>query len=163
MIALGHGLVEIPLIFLLFFGLSEFFRSAMVQKTVSLLGSSVLIILGFQMFRNHRKICLKPQRWNMVHYFLDLLQQLQTRTFFLWWATVGATLIFEASVFDYIGIALFTIVHWSCDLAWYTFVAFTIFKSRRFWTRKVFEVVFLFCFIVLTAFGIWFLVSAFLW
>ena len=62
LIALGHGLVEVPLIFLLFFGLSEFFRSAMVQKTVSLLGSSVLIILGFQMFRNHRKICLKPQR-----------------------------------------------------------------------------------------------------
>jgi len=163
LIALGHGLVEIPLIFLLFFGLSEFFRSAMVQKTVSLLGGSVLIILGFQMFRNRRKISLKPQRSKYGSLFSGLAATAANPYFFLWWATVGATLIFEASVFGYIGIALFTIVHWSCDLAWYTFVAFTIFKSRRFWTQKVFEVIFLFCFIVLTAFGIWFLVPALLW
>jgi threonine/homoserine/homoserine lactone efflux protein len=162
LIALGHGLVEVPLIFLLFFGLSEFFRSVLVQKTASLLGGSVLIILGLQIFKNRRKISLKPQLSEYGSLFSGFAATAANPYFFLWWATVGATFIFEASVFGYMGIALFTIVHWSCDLAWYTFVAFTVFKSRRFWTQKVFEAVFLFCFTVLTAFGIWFLFSALL-
>jgi threonine/homoserine/homoserine lactone efflux protein len=95
LIALGHGLVEVPLIFLLFFGLSEFFRSVLVQKTASLLGGSVLIILGLQMFKNRRKVSLKPQLSGYGSLFSGFAATAANPYFFLWWATVGATFIFE--------------------------------------------------------------------
>ncbi|MEM2995599.1 MAG: LysE family transporter [Candidatus Bathyarchaeia archaeon] len=81
---------------------------------------------------------------------------------FLWWATIGATLVVNSYAFGFIGFLLFTITHWLCDLAWYTFVSHTVFKSRRFWTAKVRKIVFGFCFIILVSFGAWFIISALL-
>ncbi|MEM1536258.1 MAG: LysE family transporter [Candidatus Bathyarchaeia archaeon] len=163
LIALGHGVIEFPLIFLLYLGLSEFFRSVHVQKTVSFVGGIVLIFLGFQMFRNRGKIGLKPQSSGYTSLVAGFIATTANPYFFLWWATVGATLVLNASMFGYLGIVLFAVVHWSCDLVWDTFVSITVFKSRRLWTQKVFDVIFAFCFAVLAVFGVWFIASALLW
>ncbi|MEM2254749.1 MAG: LysE family transporter [Candidatus Bathyarchaeia archaeon] len=163
LIAVGHGAIEIPLILLLFFGLSELFRSALTQKIVGLLGGVILIYMGFGMLRKREEQNMDPQHLGYTSFVAGFVATAANPYFFLWWATVGATLILNASLFGYMGLALFTIVHWSCDLAWDTFVSMTVFKSRRFWTQKVFKVVFMFCFIVLTVFGSWFIASALLW
>jgi hypothetical protein len=34
---------------------------------------------------------------------------------------------------------VFAGVHWLCDFVWYTIIAFAIFKSRRFWTKRIHE------------------------
>ncbi|MGQ9539414.1 MAG: LysE family transporter, partial [Candidatus Bathycorpusculaceae bacterium] len=61
------------------------------------------------------------------------------------------------------GLIAFAVVHWLCDLVWDTFVSLTVFKSRRFWTEKVFNIVYFFCLAVLALFGLWFILSALLW
>jgi threonine/homoserine/homoserine lactone efflux protein len=161
-IALGHGLVEIPLILLLFLGLSEFFRSVSIQKIVSLLGGLALIALSFQMVRGRKKTSLKPRPSEYGSLLSGFIATAANPYFFLWWATVGASLILKASAFGHAGIMLFTIVHWSCDLAWDTLVAFTIFSSRRFWTEKVLDIISIFCATILAVFGVWFLISVLL-
>jgi threonine/homoserine/homoserine lactone efflux protein len=82
--------------------------------------------------------------------------------FLLWWATIGAALIINAQVFGFVGFLIFTMTHWSCDLLWNTFVSITVFKTKRFWTKRVYEIIFGFCFIVLVGFGVWFIISALL-
>jgi threonine/homoserine/homoserine lactone efflux protein len=163
LIAIGHGAVEIPLIFLLSFGLSELFGSILIQKIVGFLGGAILIYMGFGMLKKRKESNVEPRRAGHTSFVAGFVATAANPYFFLWWATVGAALILNASLFGYLGLILFTIVHWSCDLAWDTFVSVTVFKSRRFWTQKVFNVVFMFCFIILTAFGLWFIVSALLW
>ncbi|MEM2419834.1 MAG: LysE family transporter [Candidatus Bathyarchaeia archaeon] len=163
LIAIGHGAIEIPLIFLLFLGLSEFFRSTLAQKAVGFLGGIILIYMGFGMLRKRGVRNIEPQHLKSTSFVSGFIATAANPYFFLWWATVGAALILNASLFGYVGLILFAAVHWSCDLAWDTLVAVTVFKSRRFWTQKVFNIVFTFCFAILTAFGLWFIVSAFLW
>jgi threonine/homoserine/homoserine lactone efflux protein len=80
--------------------------------------------------------------------------------FLLWWATIGAFLVMNAAIFGFVGFLIFAIIHWSCDLVWNIFVSLTVFKSRRFWTKRVHEIVFGFCFLILTGFGAWFIISA---
>jgi threonine/homoserine/homoserine lactone efflux protein len=82
--------------------------------------------------------------------------------FLLWWVTVGTALIINAKVFGFIGFLVFAITHWLCDFLWNTFVSVTVFKSKRFWTKKVHEIVFGFCFVVLVGFGTWFIISTLL-
>ncbi|MEM3623661.1 MAG: lysine transporter LysE, partial [Candidatus Bathyarchaeia archaeon] len=66
----------------------------------------------------------------------------------------------NAAIFGLAGFLIFAVAHWSCDLVWNTFVSLTVFKSRRFWTKRVHEIVFSFCFAILTGFGAWFIISA---
>lgn len=163
LIAIGHGVIEFPLIFLLYFGISELFRSILIQKVVGLIGGLILIYMGLGMIRKHGKTSVEPHSLGCTSLVAGFVATAANPYFFLWWATVGAALILNASLFGYVGLTLFAIVHWSCDLAWDTLVSVTVFKSRRFWTKKVFSIVFIFCFAVLTVFGLWFIISALLW
>jgi threonine/homoserine/homoserine lactone efflux protein len=82
--------------------------------------------------------------------------------FILWWLTIGTALILNAQLFGLLGFSVFAGVHWLCDFAWYSIIAFAIFRSRRFWTRRVHEGVSLFCVAVFVGFGLYFLGSG-LW
>jgi threonine/homoserine/homoserine lactone efflux protein len=163
LIAIGHGAIEFPLIFLLYLGLSELFRSIPVQRTISFLGGLILIYMGFQMFKTRKKASEEPRHSEHASFIAGFVATGANPYFFLWWVTVGAALILNASIFGFVGLIAFAVVHWSCDLIWDTFVSVTVFKSRRFWTEKVFNIVFFFCFAVLAIFGLWFIISALLW
>ncbi len=163
LIAIGHGAIEFPLIFLLYLGLSELFRSILVQRTISFLGGLILVYMGFQMFKTRRKASEELRHSGHTSFIAGFVATGANPYFFLWWATVGAALILNASIFGFVGLIAFAVVHWLCDLVWDTFVSVTVFKSRRFWTEKVFNIVFFFCFAVLAIFGLWFILSAFLW
>lgn len=163
LIALGHGAVEFPLILLLFFGLSGFFASTIVQKIIGVVGGAVLIYMGFQTFKNRKEANVETSHSGHASFIAGLVATGANPYFFVWWATVGVALIWNASVFGTFGLLAFATVHWLCDLAWDTFVSVTVFKSRRFWNERVFTMVFLFCFAVLVAFVFWFIISALLW
>lgn len=163
LIALGHGAVEFPLILLLYFGLSRFFVSTLVQKIIGVVGGAVLIYMGFQTFKTRKEARAETGHSEHASFVAGLVATSANPYFFIWWASVGAALIWNAYIFGALGLLVFAIVHWLCDLAWYTFVSVTVFKSRRLWNEKVFTIVFLFCFAVLVVFGFWFIISALLW
>jgi len=49
--AIDHGVIEFPLIFLLYFGLSNFLNIPMVNDIIGLVGGVILTYMGFQMFK----------------------------------------------------------------------------------------------------------------
>jgi threonine/homoserine/homoserine lactone efflux protein len=161
-VALGHGVIEFPLIFIIYFGFTEFFSSSVVQKAISLVGGLILIYMGVQTFRTRNKVTEGNGFSRHGSLVAGALTTSANPYFFLWWATVGASLIISASAFGFLGALIFAVTHWSCDFIWYTLVSVTVFKSRRFWTRWVYTIVFGFCFVVLVGFGVWFIVSALL-
>ena len=55
LIAVGHGIVEFPLMFLIFFVLSQFNIPSIVQVAVGLVGGFLMILMGIQTFRNRHK------------------------------------------------------------------------------------------------------------
>ncbi|MGQ9538397.1 MAG: LysE family transporter, partial [Candidatus Bathycorpusculaceae bacterium] len=118
LIAIGHGAIEFPLIFLMYLGLSGLFCAILVQRTISLLGGLILICMGFQMFKTRKKESEEPQHSGHTSFVAGLVATGANPYFFLWWATVGATLILNASIFGFAGLIAFAVVHWLCDLVW---------------------------------------------
>ena len=162
LIAVGHGIVEFPLMFLIYFWLSQFVIPDVVPITVGLIGGLLMMFMGFQTFRNRNKNNQKYASPKKDSLTAGIWTTAANAGFILWWLTIGTTLILNAQFFGLLGFSVFAVVHWLCDFVWYTVVAFIIFKSRRFWNEKVHTSVFIFCFAVFVGFGAWFF-SAALW
>ncbi len=159
LIALGHGAIEFPLIFLLYFGLKDIFASEYVQKVISLVGGAILIYMGVQTFKTKKEIRIEGAESRHESFVSGFLATAANPYFFLWWATIGAALIMNTYLFGFIGLLIFALTHWSCDFLWDSFVSFTVFKSRRFLNKRAYDLIFSFCFVVLVSFGTWFIVS----
>ncbi len=50
-ISLGHAVIEVPLILLIYFGFAQFFQNGIVRLVLSVAGSGMIIWLGVSMFR----------------------------------------------------------------------------------------------------------------
>ena len=159
-IALGHGLIEFPLMALIVLSLGVVFENTMVQAGIGLVGGALLIFLGVEMVRARTKIAVEGSGGLPKNAVLTgALTTSASPYFFLWWATVGALLIFTAQEFGPIVVLVFAVVHWSCDLAWYTFTSFAVFRTRHLWTPLVHEIVFGACGALMIAFGVYFMVG----
>jgi threonine/homoserine/homoserine lactone efflux protein len=162
LIALGHGVVEFPLMFLIFFLLSQFEIPTSAQVAVGIVGGGLMIFMGVQSFRNRHKpdsLVVAPKRDSV---FAGIYTTAVNAGFILWWLTIGTALILNAKLFGLIGFSVFAGVHWLCDFTWYTATAFLIFKSQRFWNDRVRMGITLFTIAVFIGFGIFFIISALL-
>ncbi|MEA3253391.1 MAG: LysE family transporter, partial [Chloroflexota bacterium] len=131
-----------------------------VVKAVYIVGGLMMLYLGFRMFRNAGVAAGEVGGVPASSFLAGITITGMNSAFYVWWATVGVLLIVGAGKFGLIGIVLFTVVHWLCDLLWFEFLSMGTFKSRKWWTQKVQKLVFGTCASVLVGFGAWFLVSA---
>lgn len=162
LIAVGHGIVEFPLMFLIFFILSQFEIPSLVQVAVGLIGGSLMVFMGVQTFRNRHKQEKTSVNVRRESVLAGIYTTAANAGFILWWLTIGTTLILNAQLFGLLGFSIFAGVHWLCDFSWYTVAALLIFKSQRFWTKRTQIGITLFCVAVFIGFGIYFMGSA-LW
>jgi threonine/homoserine/homoserine lactone efflux protein len=162
LIAVGHGIVEFPLMFLIFFVLSQFEIPSLVQVAVGLIGGALMIFMGIQTFRNRHKQETATVNVKRESVLAGVYTTAANAGFILWWLTIGTTLILNAQLFGLLGFSIFAGVHWLCDFSWYTVAALLIFKSQRFWTQRTRIGITLFCVAVFIGFGAYFMGSA-LW
>ena len=162
LIAVGHGIVEFPLMILIFFVLSEFGIPSFVQILVGLVGGLLMIFMGIQTFKNRHKTKDSTVSLKQESVFAGVRTTAANAGFILWWLTIGTALILNAKLFGLIGFSVFAGVHWLCDFSFYTTTAVLIFKSQRFWTERTGTLITLFCVAVFVGFGAYFMGSA-LW
>jgi threonine/homoserine/homoserine lactone efflux protein len=162
LIAVGHGIVEFPLMFLIFFVLSQFNIPSFVQVLVGLVGGFLMIYMGVQAFRNRHKQEEPTAGLKRDSLLAGAWTTAANAGFILWWLTIGTTLILNAKLFGLLGFSIFAGVHWIVDFSWYTIVAMLIFKSQRFWTSRTRMGITFFCVAVFIGFGAFFMGSS-LW
>ena len=162
LISLGHGIAEIPLMFLLYFAMTQFVIPDALKVTVMLVGGLLMIYMGAQAFRNRSKPDKKQASSKQDSLIAGILTTAINPGFIIWWLTIGTALVLNAKIFGLLRFTIFAVVHWLCDFSWYTVAGIAIFKSRRFWTEKVHQGICIFCFAVFVGLGIQF-VSSSLW
>jgi len=162
LIAVGHAVIEIPLIAAIYLGLGHLIGSPQVVKVIYVVGGLMLFYLGFRVFRTAGDAVGEMGGLPTSSLVTGIVFTGANPGFYIWWVTIGMVLIVGAIKFGLIGIVLFTVVHWLCDLAWYEVLSAGTFKSRKWWTQKVRRIVFSGCAFVLIGFGVWFCISAFL-
>jgi len=159
-IAVGHAVIELPLIALIYLGFAHYFIFPEVKRVVGLVGGLMLIFMGVGLLWTMRKAVGEKVDLPYNSVTTGIIMTGANPYFFLWWATIGAALVVNASNFGILSLVLLGLVHWVCDLGWYQFISVSVFKSRHLWTSKVQRIVFGICALVLVGFGVWFCVSA---
>ena len=158
-ISLGHAVIEVPLILLIYFGFAQFFQNNVVQLVLSLLGGGMIIWLGISMFRARAEVVRRGKDLPYHAFTAGILTSGLNPFFLLWWATVGSLLIMRFLDFGTTGLIVFIVVHWLCDLVWLSFVSILVYRTRSLWGRKFQEGVFIICSLLLVGFGGWFMIS----
>ncbi len=159
LMALGHAVIEVPLILLIFFGFAQFFQNNTVQTVLSLLGGGMIIGLGIAMFRARIGIVRQGKDLPYNAFVAGILTTGFNPFFLLWWATIGSMLIMKFISFGMTGLLVFLIAHWLCDFIWLTLVSNLIYRTNSFWGQKSREWIFVACSLLLVGFGGWFLIS----
>ncbi|MCK4353613.1 MAG: LysE family transporter [Dehalococcoidia bacterium] len=161
LIAIGHAVIEMPLIAAIYLGFGHFISSPQVVRTIHIVGALMLFYLGFRMFRTATSVPGRIGGLPVSSLITGIVLTGTNPGFYVWWMTIGIALIVGATDFGLSGILLFAVVHWLCDLAYYEFLSMATFKSRKWWTQKVQRIVFSACASMLIGFGIWFVYQAF--
>jgi threonine/homoserine/homoserine lactone efflux protein len=160
-ISLGHAVIEVPLILLVYFGLARFFEYSLVQLLLGVLGGIMIIWMGIGLFRSRKVMSGEGKDTTYSAFTTGIIMTGLNPFFLVWWVTIGSLLLmsFLAEVGAW-GLPFFIVVHWLCDLVWLSLVSFSIYKTRKFWSQKTQEWVFIFLSLVLLYFGAQFIVKA---
>jgi len=160
-IALGHAIVEVPLMLLIYFGFGRFFEKEPVQITLYLVGGAILVWMGINMFRKRGSVVEKGKELRCRSVVAGVVTSLLNPFFFLWWAAVGSMLIMKSLTFGFTGFALLITVHLLCDFGWLASLSVLVYRTKSLWGGKVQVGLLTACSLLLIGFGGWFLSSGF--
>ena len=158
-IALGHAVIEVPIILLIYFGFARFFENIVVQLVLSTLGGGMIIWLGIGMFRARTEMIHGSKDLPYNAFIAGILTTALNPFFWLWWVTIGVMLEMKFLDFGVMGLAVFIVVHWLCDLVWLSFVSNLVYRTHSLWGRKFQEGLFVTGSLLLVGFGIWYTIS----
>ena len=166
LIAIGHSILELFVVIGISVGINQVFDSNFIAKTISLFGGIMLIILGIQTIISNKEVDLNDTNETSNLNSKTLLLQgalvsLSNPYWFIWWVTIGATLIINASDQGVLGIASMYIGHILADIVWYTAVSLILVSGFKFLSNKIYHYLLLFCGIFLCLMGIYFVYSFF--
>jgi threonine/homoserine/homoserine lactone efflux protein len=161
LIALGHAVVEMPLILLLAAGVGTFFKYQAVKTGIGLAGGTALVLMGVQLFLSLRQSHAPSEAAVQRRPFMTGIVLTGANPYFLiWWATVGLALAAKAAEFGAAVLLIFAVVHWLCDLVWLEVLSVAGFQSSKAFGPRSQQVISVVCATLLFGFGLRFLCDA---
>jgi threonine/homoserine/homoserine lactone efflux protein len=158
LISLGHGIVEFPLIFLIFLGFDSLINKPYVRESIGIAGGLFLLWMGIDILRSLKIPKLKDKMEKRAPIATGVFLSLGNPYFIIWWATLGAALITRSAEFGCFWFGVFAIVHWLCDFIWLYFLSVMSYKGGVFFGKKFQKGIFLICGVFL-----FFLGGKFIW
>lgn len=160
-LAVGHGVVEIPLIFILILGLGTVLKTDAAKIGIGVVGGAFLVYLGAMTFCEPAAAGPGAGKNRSAGPLLTGLVLSATNPYFLfWWATVGLNMALQAKGFGLYALVIFAAVHWSCDLIWLTILSFAAFGGTAILSAKNQKWILGFCGAAMIGFGLKFFVNA---
>lgn len=102
-----------------------------MKEVIAFVGGLFLLFMGISMFRSIKQIDVNSKKSTHLPIIDGILLSLGNPYFLIWWATVGATLIFRSISFGTLGFLFFMLFHWLCDFFWCYFLSILSFRGRR--------------------------------
>ena len=160
--ALGHGIIEFPLIVVIVLGMGKFFQIPKVQIAIGLAGGVFLILMGVQTYLGLKADAdNKPKALHGKPILAGIILTASNPYFLLWWATVGLALANQAPAeWGIWAFVLFALTHWLVDLIWLQLLSWASFKGSVLLGRHGLKIVLAFCAAALFGFGIFFIYNA---
>ncbi len=161
-IAIGHSIVELPLVILLGIGVFSLEIFPEFRTIISIFGAITLFVFaGIQIktiLKKNKNISIKPKQGPIV---TGILLSALNPFFIVWWLTIGFKLISDAMlIWAFAGILIVFLFHIWMDFAWLGITAFLASKSRKIISNRNYKIMILGLSLTLIYFGITFLLDA---
>lgn len=167
LISLGHCILELILVILIFIGIGKYLQAPIAQLVIGIIGGIVLIFFGINMLRdivlNRLNIDFNNESKNKSgnQVISGALISAANPYFPIWWAAIGLGLITNAyNSFGFFGVVLFYLGHIISDLTWYGFISAVISKTRNFINLKTYKTIITFLGLCLIGFGANFIIGS---
>ena len=160
-IAIGHSIVELPLVILLGIGVFSLEIFPEFRTIISIFGAITLFVFaGIQIktiLGKNKNISIKPKQGPIV---TGILLSALNPFFIVWWLTIGFKLISDAMlIWAFAGILIVFVFHIWMDFAWLGITAFLASKSRKIISNRNYKIMILVLSLTLIYFGIMFLMD----
>ena len=159
-IALGHGIVEIPLMILILYGFGDILKITYIKAIIGLLGGLFLLKMGLGLLKGIKQAKVDSANGPSSPLKAGIILTLANPYFLVWMATIGSILIFRSYAFGLLGFTIFMIAHWLCDFLWLYFLSALSFKGGQFFGKRLQQVLFLICGVFLLFFSSKFIYDA---
>ncbi len=157
-VATGHAIIELPVIFALFFGIKLIIQFTYITTYMTFAGSIVLFILATLTLKSLRNNNSPVQTYTpMVD---GIILSAFNPYFYVWWLTIGLSLIQKATLFGATGLAVFSVLHLACDYIWLLLLSIISFAGASFLGNKFTKAVGMLTVILLYASGLLFMYDA---
>jgi threonine/homoserine/homoserine lactone efflux protein len=184
LLAVGHGIIEFPLMVVIILGMGQFFKLPKVQIVIGLAGGIFLILMAVQSILTlktkeispatcGRGIKTPPAQFRGLNLgaaslsfglgkpiLAGIILSASNPYFLIWWATIGLALATQAANWGIWAFALFAVTHWSVDLIWLQILSWASFKGSVFFGPQFQRIVLLICALALLGFGLFFIYNA---
>ena len=162
--SIGHMLFELPLAAFLALGLSTVVNQPIVRTLTGLLGGVALLFFGVLQIRESWKPKSGQNRFSGIlvrnPVLLGIVFTGLNPYFIIWWLTIGAQLISEASVFlSFVGFLLMYVSHVWMDYAWLILSAYLARRGVSLVGSKGYKILMTVFGLILVCFGLNFLMT----
>ena len=158
-IAIGHSLVELPLVILLGIGIFSLEIFPEFKIIISILGAITLFVFAFMQIKSTLKKNEKSEtKLKQGPIITGVLLSALNPFFIIWWLTIGLKLISDAmAIWAFVGILIVFVLHVWMDFVWLGSTAFLISKSKKIISNTNYKIIMLALSVILIYFGITFL------
>lgn len=167
LIVLGHLLVEVVILFLVFLGLGSVLGSELVQLAIGYVGGLMLMVMGAFLVKSSRNVHMdagsekNSKLSSHGPVIAGFLASASNPHFFLWWVTIGLPVMYRSvQLAGLAGFIAFSLGHAAGDLAWFGFVSYTVHGGRKFLSARVIKYIILGSAVFLEILGASFIYSA---
>ena len=157
--AVGHTIVEFPLIILLGVGFFSIESVPEIRTIITILGAAGLFGFAILQIRavTRQKFSLETKS-GQGPFVAGILLSALNPFFIIWWLTIGLVLISESiQTFGIIGILILFLFHIWMDYAWLFTIAVFSSKAKNYLSRRNFKIIIIGLSIILIYFGVDFL------
>ena len=154
-IALAHILIDVSIIFIIYFGLGDFLQVQPVQNVLNILGGLLIIWIGIRIFRSRTAAVQGETGLRYNAFLLGFITTLFNPMLLPWWLTIGSMFIMQFRQFGAAGLVAFILAAEIPNLIWYPLASAAAYRSGSLkYGQKIKEWLFILCSLSLIGFGI---------
>ncbi|NLG12452.1 MAG: LysE family transporter [Elusimicrobia bacterium] len=162
----GHAILEVLMVIVLVMGLGKIINNPVVIRVITVVGALILLYFGCSILRSLPHVSLSVPVESFGSSTTLILQgitmSIANPYWSIWWVTVGLGLLLSARGLGIRGLACFLTGHILADLAWYSFISYSIGKSKKFISVNTYKKILGVCAVVIICFGFYFGITGFI-
>ncbi len=158
-IIVGHAILEIVLIALIFLGFDIILQSDPAQIFIGIVGGLLLVYMGssmiFNSLKNKIKIELDTKKSSSKSMLLSgIVISAINPYFLLWWAIIGLGFLLQAyKLFGIGGVLTYYTGHILADFIWYGLISIIVGTTRKFINERIYQAIIIVLGCILIYFG----------